>query len=130
MMPDNNISQFDKSPYISRQSWGNIEVDKSITYKDVILYPGGSEAWDWRQTGTSHGSGIQPADVRRLLDKGAKAVVLAKGIFGRLNISEATIQMLKEMNIPYHILKTKAAVRKYNELQKNMPVGGLFHSTC
>ena len=27
------------------------------------LYPGGARAWDWRETGTRHRPGIQPADI-------------------------------------------------------------------
>jgi len=129
-MSNNTANHFTASSFISKQSWGSIEVDNSITYKDVMLYPGGSDDWDWRKTGTSHGSGIQPADIQFLLDKGAKAIVIACGVFGRLNVSKQAVSMLEENNIPYFILKTKQAVNKYNELQKEIPVGGLFHSTC
>lgn len=38
--------------------------------------------------------------------------------------------MLKERNIPVHVLQTEQAVRLYNELRDREPVGGLFHSTC
>ena len=47
-------------------------------YKDAKLFPGGSREWNWRETGTEHVPGIQPADVQELLDHGAKVVVLSR----------------------------------------------------
>ena len=43
------------------------------------------------------------------------------------------VAVLKETaeDIITSALKTKAAVKRYNELaQEDKPVGGLFHSTC
>lgn len=74
--------------------------------------------------------GIQPADIEELLDHGAAVVVLSKGIYERLQVCPETLQMLKERNIPVHVLQTEQAVRLYNELRDREPVGGLFHSPC
>ncbi len=38
--------------------------------------------------------------------------------------------MLKERNIPVHMLQTEKAAQLYNELRETQRVGGLFHSTC
>ena len=48
-------------------------------YKDAKLFPGGSREWDWRETGTEHVPGINPADVQELLDRGAKVVYFLGG---------------------------------------------------
>ncbi|XP_039704070.1 mth938 domain-containing protein isoform X2 [Pteropus medius] len=41
------------SPEIASLSWGQMKVQGSTkTYKDCKVWPGGSRAWDWRETGT------------------------------------------------------------------------------
>ncbi len=65
-----------------------------------------------------------------LLEQGAKVVVLAQGMWKRLQISPQTLQMLKEEGIEVHILQTELAAKLYNKLRQTYPVGGLFHTTC
>jgi hypothetical protein len=85
---------------------------------------------DWRDTGTRHVPGIQPADVRELIAHGAKAVVLSKGTWERLQVCQETLEVLAKNGIKAEVLQTEAAVERFNELRESMPVGGLFHSTC
>ncbi len=117
------------SPHITHLKWGQIEVEGQ-RYKDAKLFPGGSREWDWRETGTHHQPGIQPADVSELLEKGAKVLILSQGMWNRLQVCPQTIQMLKEQGIEVHILQTELAAKLYNNLRETYPVGGLFHSTC
>lgn len=119
-----------KSPQITHISWGQIEIEKNTQHKDAKLYPGGSREWDWNETGTHHEPGIQPADVKELIENGAEVIILSKGFYERLQTSSETIQMLEEKGIPFHILQTEEAVKEYNRLRENQLVGGLFHSTC
>ncbi len=118
------------SPRITHLSWGRLEVEGGRRFKDAKLFPGGSREWDWRETGTDHVPGIQPADVEELLEHGAKFVVLSKGIYQRLQVCSETLEMLKQRGIGVHVLQTKQAVSLYNELRDKEAVGGLFHSTC
>lgn len=125
------MPQETSSPRVTALSWGRVEVDDGrATYKDVKLYPGGSREWDWNETGTEHVPGIQPADVEELLERGAKRVVLSRGMHERLQVTDAALQMLQERNIPVHVLQTEEAVELYNDLREEEPVGGLIHSTC
>ena len=119
-----------RSPRITRLSWGHLEIEGARAFKDAKLYPGGARAWDWRETGTHHLPGIQPADVAELLDHGAEVVVLSKGILERLRVCPETLAMLEERGVAVHVLQTEQAVARYNELSRGAPVGGLFHSTC
>ena len=48
------------SPRITDCCWGRVSIDGHGAVKDAKLYPGGARAWDWRETGTRHGPGIQP----------------------------------------------------------------------
>ena len=80
------VSHERSSPRISSCRWGRVSIDGYGAVKDAKLYPGGARAWDWRETGTRHGPGIQPADVVELLDRGASVVVLSTGVFQRLRV--------------------------------------------
>ena len=124
------------SPRIEDVSWGKIRVrgeagDALASYKDAKVFPGGSRAWDWKETGTSHDPGIQPADVEELIDHGARVVVLARGMNRRLKVQDSTLRRLEEEGIETRVEETKEAVRVYNDIQaEGTPVGGLFHTTC
>jgi hypothetical protein len=119
------------SPRIKHISWGQIEVEgQDKPFRDAKLFPGGSREWDWKETGTQHVPGIQPADVEELIRHGVTEVVLSKGMYEQLHVCPETLQMLNEKGINTHILQTKEAVRLYNELREKKKVGGLFHTTC
>lgn len=105
--------------------------ETSRSFKDAKLFPGGSRAWDWNETGTSHDPGIQPADVEELLEEGARVVVLSRGMNQRLQVQDRTLRHLREKGVEARVEGTKEAVRVYNELQADgKAVGGLFHTTC
>jgi hypothetical protein len=118
------------SPRISLLSWGRIEVEGYPPFKDAKIFPGGAREWDWRETGTRHVPGIQPADVQELIEQGAKTVVLSKGVWERLQVCPETLEVLSKSDIQVEVLQTEAAVERFNELRENIAVGGLFHSTC
>ncbi len=119
-----------RSPRIVRLAWGEIEVDGHGPFKDAKIFPGGAREWDWGETGTRHVPGIQPADIQELLDHGAKAVVLSKGVWNRLQVCPETLAMLAKRGIEVEVLQTEQAVARFNALRETVPVGGLFHSTC
>jgi hypothetical protein len=118
------------SPRISLLSWGRIEVEGHPPFKDAKIFPGGAREWDWRETGTRHLPGIQPADVQELIEHGARTVVLSKGVWERLQVCPETLEVLSKNDIQVEVLQTEAAVERFNELRENIAVGGLFHSTC
>ncbi len=119
-----------KSPKIVNLSWGKIEVEGFNTFKDVKLFPGGCREWNWQETGTSHSPGIQFSDVQELLDNDAKVVILSGGVLGRLKVQKEVVEKLESNGFTVHILKTKEAIKLYNDLSKSEPVGALIHTTC
>jgi len=119
------------SPKIETCTWGTVEVEGEGSFKDSKLYPGGARGWDWNETGTSHQPGIQPADVRELIDNGAEVVVLSRGKNRRLQVMDETIDRLEEEGVEVDVLETDRAVERYNELaDAGRAVGALIHSTC
>lgn len=117
-------------PRVERLRWGQVTLAGGRRFKDVKLYPGGAREWDWAETGTHHSPGIQPSDVRELLDHGATVVVLSLGQLGRLAVAAETLRELEDLGIEVHMLRTPAAVERYNRLRRQAPVGALLHSTC
>jgi len=118
------------SPIITKLSWGKIEIDGNQVFKDVKLFPGGCREWNWQETGTSHSPGIQFSDVQELLDNGAKIIILSRGVLGRLKVQKEVVEKLESNGFTVHVLKTKEAVKLYNELLKTEKVGALIHTTC
>lgn len=118
------------SPKIHSISWGKVVTENKNSYKDAKLFPGGSRQWDWNETGTQHVPGIQPADVKELLEHGAKDIVLSQGFHDRLQVCEETEELLNDKNVDYYILNTEEAVSKYNNLADTSAAGALIHSTC
>jgi hypothetical protein len=119
------------SPKITHISWGRMEIDGLGAGRDFKLYPGGGQAWDWKETNTHHSPGIQPADVEELLSNGSSVIVLSRGMLLALRTAPETIELLKHRGVLFHIKETKGAVTLYNRLSEaGEQVGGLFHSTC
>ena len=119
-----------RSPLVTHVSWGRMEVEGFGEGKDFKLYPGGGREWNWKETGTQHVPGIQPADVEELLENGATVVVLSRGMQLMLQTCPETLDLLKGRGVTVHVKETKEAVELYNELAEQEAVGGLFHSTC
>ncbi len=119
------------SPRVTGVSWGHMEIEGVGSGKDFKLFPGGGREWDWRETGTAHSPGIQPADVEELVEHGARVVVLSRGMLKRLSVRPETLSFLEDHGVTVHVDETKKAVAYYNEpAERGERVGGLFHSTC
>ena len=95
------------------------------------MYPGGSRAWDWNETGTRHQPGIQRSDVEELIGSGAVEVVLSRGMDLKLGVPDDTVRWLEDQGVKVHVAETRQAVDIYNRLvDEGVKVGGCFHSTC
>ena len=68
--------------------------------------------------------------MEELLERGSEVIILSQGMYGRLQVKEETVRLLKMKKIQTFILTTKKAVDLYNDLRKTKLVGGLFHTTC
>lgn len=119
---------------ITELSWGEIEISVGGVqrrYRDAKIWPGGAREWDWNETGTDHGIGIQKTDVREVVEHGAEIVILSRGQNRRLQVHKDTIRFLEERGVEYHIEETRQAVELFNRLSRQgEAVGGVFHSTC
>ncbi|GAA2499776.1 hypothetical protein Ahu01nite_035680 [Winogradskya humida] len=119
-----------RSPRVAEVEWGRIVVAGVGEFKDVIVYPGGGRAWDWRETGMRHRPGVRPVDVVELLERGADVIVLSRGMDLVLQVDQTVLDFLAGKGIEVQVAETREAVRIYNELSEHRAVGALFHSTC
>lgn len=119
------------SPRIESIGWGKMQVKSLGRGKDFKLWPGGGRPWDWKETGTAHSPGIQVGDVKELVERGCRTVILACGVFSRLKVTSEALAYLESNGIETIATDTKRAVQMYNDcIERGIPVGGLFHSTC
>jgi len=119
------------SPSIISSSWGRIEVAGVGPGKDWKIWPGGGRGWDWSEHDTGHRRGIQPGDVRELIDRGCQVVILTTGRLGRLKVPLDTIELLEGKGIKVLVANTAKGIDLYNEYARSgVAVGGLFHTTC
>ncbi|XP_063061423.1 mth938 domain-containing protein [Engraulis encrasicolus] len=120
------------SPEIASISWGHMKVKGcTASYKDCKVWPGGSRAWDWRETGTDHVPGVQPADLEEILRKGVEILVIGRGMSEVLQVPSSTLDYVKQKGVDVKVFQTEKAVKEYNSLAgQGAKVGGVFHSTC
>jgi len=119
------------SPKILSSQWGKMEVEQLGSGRDFKLWPGGGREWDWGESGTGHARGIQVDDVKEIISHGAKVIILTRGVLMRLKVPDKTLHFAENNDVEVIVTSTKKGVKLYNEyVEKNIPVGGLFHSTC
>ncbi len=119
------------SPRILSAGWGKMDVELIGKGKDFKIWPGGGRTWNWDETGTNHSDGIQVADVMELVEHRCETIILTRGIFSRLKVAPETMAYLQAKGIEAIVTDTKRGVEIYNEnVERDIRVGGLFHSTC
>lgn len=130
MTPETKTVGWVQAPAITNLAWGKVEVAGRGPFRDAKIYPGGAREWDWRETGTHHVPGIQPADVEELIEHGVAIIVLSQGFWRCLQVAPETLALLAEKGIDVRVLPSPEAAERFNELRKREPVGCLIHSTC
>ena len=55
------------------------------------MWPGGSQAWDRRETGTECSPGVQPADVQEVVEKGVQTLVIGQGMSEASKVPSSTV---------------------------------------
>jgi hypothetical protein len=119
-----------RSPLIDSCMWGRTLV-LGTTYRDVLIYPGGVEEWDWSKADTHHEPGIREADLSYLLTFKPDIVILSEGFHRRLSVDFEAVKLLLKVNLNFLIADTDTAVAKYNDCVKNnLKVVAAIHSTC
>lgn len=112
--------------------WGKIILEDGSEYRDACIYPGGAHEWDWTKHGTGHIEGIQPGDIKDILNISKpepNTVILTTGFADRLTVSRRANELLRKKKVI--IAETEKAIEAYNQACDNgETVAILIHSTC
>lgn len=94
---------------------------------DVVIYPEGVLSDWWR----IEGHRLQLADVKNFLGMKVDVVIIGTGYDGVMRVDEEVIDAFKKSCPEVYVLKSRQAVRKYNEeVSKGRKVLLLIHLTC
>lgn len=137
-------------PKIISDDWGRISVEfngKLQEFKDAVLLPNEVKdwRWDWKNPSMQHRPGIRIEDIEHFIMSSSvkpDVVILSRGRGhgglkenpgpGVLEVDSSIVSYIKSQGISeVHILKTAAAIEKYNDLVNRVKkVAALIHTTC
>jgi hypothetical protein len=80
----------------------------------------------WRKEGHF----LQIPDLTDIVKARLTTVIIGTGFYGAMQVPEKTIKYFKSKNVDLHILKTKEAVKLYNEISSKKPAIAALHLTC
>ena len=110
--------------------WGRIVDASGRVFRDVRLFPGGVEEWDWRRTGTRHDPGTQIADLADLVATKPDVVILSRGVDLILQVPRSTVDFARSHAATVLVLQSEEAAGEYNRRIAKERVIALLHSTC
>jgi len=112
---------------IESYDFGSIVIGGKTYSSDVIVLPNRViDDW-WRLEGHR----LQVPDVRDYLLEDVDAVVIGTGYYGMMRVDDEVINAFRKGGKEVHVLRSRDAVRKYNELVKSgKKVMLLIHLTC
>jgi hypothetical protein len=113
-------------PHIGSFRFGRIIVDGAAYNKDLIILPDTVLPSWWRVEGHT----LSLNDLQPVLDAGPEVLVIGKGVFGRLEVPEATSRALEAAGLELVVLRTHKACQRYNELSDRRSVSAALHLSC
>ena len=107
--------------------FGRIVVDGVEYTKDLIIFPDHVKSNWWRVEGHK----LHVEDLKSVLDYEPEVLVVGKGAYGLMKITEEAEKALSEKGIQVVAMKTKEAIGEYNELiEKGKKAVVALHITC
>lgn len=106
--------------------FGKMQIADQIYTRDLIVTPN-QIIPDWRR---AEGHRLALTDLQTALAEFKPGIlVLGTGKFGRMKVPEGVLRELQSRQIELFVLKTGAAVEKFNEFAGSNILGA-FHLTC
>lgn len=118
--------------HIEQYEFGRIEIGESEYTDDVIVTPDEVDDSWWRRKGHE----VCRADLAPVKSHDPDIVVIGTGKNGVMKVLPEARSELEEMCDQVHVLRTDAAVKRFNELAEKEEKGrggvvlGAFHLTC
>jgi hypothetical protein len=113
---------------IDDYEFGSIQIDGRTYTSDVILAPESvSDSW-WREKGHE----LNRTDLEPVMADNPDILVIGTGANGAVTVLPEARELMEKQCDQVHVLKTREAVRRYNELAKkgDRRVVAALHLTC
>ena len=112
---------------IDTYRFGNITVEGKKFNRDLIVFPDHVEDNWWRLKGHE----LHVSDLKSVFDYEPEVLVVGKGAYGLMKISEEAAESLHEKDIRVVARKTKEACEEFNLLlREGKKVVAALHLTC
>lgn len=111
---------------IESYSYGSIIINGKSYYSDVIIYPERVKGSWWRKRGHD----LCFDDIKEVLDYKSEILIIGKGKFGIMRVSNSVQEEIKKIGIDLFVSKTPEAVKKYNEVLNMKIVVAALHLAC
>ena len=113
-------------PEIQALRFGRIVIDNVTYNRDVIIFPDRIRS-DWRRR---DGHNLALKDLAEVLESNPEAIILGRGLFGRMKVSDDIRELITEQGIELVVLRTEGASKAYNELRERRRVVAALHLSC
>ncbi len=113
-------------PEIQKFRFGRIVIDNVVYNRDVIIFPDRVRS-DWRRR---DGHKLALEDLVEVLEGEPDVVILGRGVFGRMKVSDDIRECITKRGIELIVLRTEAASKAYNELRERRRVIAALHLSC
>lgn len=113
-------------PEIQAYRFGRIVIDDVVYNRDVIIFPDRVRSNWWRRDG--HNLAIE--DLVEVLDGDPEVIILGRGAFGSMKVSDDVRELITERGIELVIFQTEGACKVYNELRERRRVIAALHLSC
>lgn len=111
---------------ITNYKFGKIGIDGNKYTNDLIIFPNNIKTNWWRDKGHK----LQPQDLEEVFEYKPKKLIVGKGYYGFMSISEEVKEKAKEMNIELIGEKSKKACKLFNETKNKDNLVFAIHLTC
>ena len=113
-------------PEIQALRFGRIVIDGVVYNRDVIIFPDRVRS-NWRRR---DGHNLALEDLAEVLESNPEAIILGRGLFGRMKVSDDIRELITEQGIELVVLRTEGASKAYNELRERRRVVAALHLSC
>jgi len=113
-------------PEIQAYRFGRIVIDGVVYNRDVIIFPDRVRS-NWRRR---DGHNLALEDLVEVLEGNPEVVILGRGAFGRMKVSDNIRELITERGIELVVLRTEGATKAYNEMRERRRVIAALHLSC
>jgi hypothetical protein len=113
--------------HIDQYRFGHIDIEGHSYDADVIIFPERVQDRWWRKEGHR----LAREDLETVLVAKPEVLVVGTGYYGRMQVPEETLDVLRGAGIDVRVVKTSLAVEEFNRLQRECArFVAALHLTC